>query len=157
MSTAHFTTQLALSKALFCAFRLKVPTLWADAMWEDMTAPLDLIARRLYNFETELGALKEHAHGMLEAELIVEFAEEHGLRTEEDTQASALRDEFMQRVNEWIGCCRTPSSLACAEQPSADTQLSSHTFRLSMVRITKTSRLASSVMRRMHGQMRWEA
>ena len=104
----------------------------ADGRWEDMTAPLDKIARRLYAFEAELGTCKEYVRATLEAELVVEFAEEHGLPTEEDPHASALRREFMQRVDEWCGRGGWQPPPTTSRQLSVGTRLSRRASQLSM-------------------------
>ena len=75
--------------------------------YQDMTQPIEIIARRLCAFEARLRASADlHAEKQrrtLQASFIVEFGLEHGLPEKSDATAERTLREFLERLGEWQG------------------------------------------------------
>ena len=76
-----------------------------DVAYHDMTAPLEVIARRLRNHLAMIDANEEARERrnarVLQASFITEFGLEHGLPEVRDPTAEAMLSDFLLRVTEW--------------------------------------------------------
>uniref|UniRef100_A0A7S4BLY1 Uncharacterized protein n=2 Tax=Chrysotila carterae TaxID=13221 RepID=A0A7S4BLY1_CHRCT len=77
-----------------------------DCAYQDVTQPLEVIARRLFNYKAmvESDANAElRRRRILEATFIVEFGLAFGLPDRSDRTADEMLVEFLERVREWGG------------------------------------------------------
>jgi hypothetical protein len=72
--------------------------------YQDLSVPLEEIARRLHRYDSTHAELREARKTRLHAaSFIVEFGLEHGLPELKDPTSEAQLTEFLERVREWPG------------------------------------------------------
>lgn len=75
--------------------------------YQDMSQPIEVIARRLMRFHARLtsnpDAWDERQRRLLHASFIVEFGLEHGLPEQRDPSSETTLKEFLERLGAWEG------------------------------------------------------